>query len=187
MALWYTGGLLKHAAAFVAIIAPATNSYKRLVPGYEAPVNLAYSRRNRSAAVRIPMYSDKPESQAAGVPSARSHPAILTSPISAMLMAGLDGIENKIDPGPPLDKDIFELLEEEAANVPSMPGSLDGALGALKKDHEFLTKGGVFTKDFIDLWINYKKNEERTRSGCARTRTSSICITIFKDDIGGFS
>ncbi len=159
LALWYTGGLLKHAPAIVAFAAPTTNSYKRLVPGYEAPVNLAYSRRNRSAAVRIPMYSTNPKAKRLEFrpPDASCNPYLA---YSAMLMAGLDGIENKIDPGGPLDKDIFDLSAEELAHVPSVPGSLDASLKALEKDHAFLTKGGVFTKDFIDLWIDYKMKKE---------------------------
>jgi glutamine synthetase len=158
-ALWYIGGLLKHAAAVVAFAAPTTNSYKRLVPGYEAPVNLAYSRRNRSAAVRIPMYSASPKAKRLEFrpPDPSCNPYLA---YSAMLMAGLDGIENKIDPGGPLDKDIFELSPEEAAKVPSVPGSLDASLKALEKDHAFLTKGGVFTEDFINLWIEYKMKKE---------------------------
>jgi glutamine synthetase len=159
MALWYIGGLLKHAAAIVAFAAPTTNSYKRLVPGYEAPVNLAYSRRNRSAAVRIPMYSTNPKAKRLEFrpPDPSCNPYLA---YSAMLMAGLDGIENKIDPGGPLDKDIFELSPEEAAKVPSVPGSLDASLHALQKDHAFLTKGGVFAKEFIDLWVEYKMKKE---------------------------
>jgi glutamine synthetase len=159
MALWYIGGLLKHAAAVVAFAAPTTNSYKRLVPGYEAPVNLAYSRRNRSAAVRIPMYSASPKAKRLEFrpPDPSCNPYLA---YSAMLMAGLDGIENKIDPGGPLDKDIFELSAEEAAKVPSVPGSLEASLKALEKDHAFLTKGGVFTDDFINLWIEYKMKKE---------------------------
>src|SRR5580704_12370712 len=159
LALWYAGGLLKHARALSAIIAPTTNSYKRLVPGYEAPVNLAYSRRNRSAAVRIPMYSASPKAKRVEFrppdPSANPYLAF-----SAMLMAGLDGIKNKIDPGQPLDKDIFELEAEEAAKIPSMPGSLEEALGELSKDYKFLLEGGVFAEEFVHLWINYKKKTE---------------------------
>src|ERR1700730_17142775 len=159
MALNYIGGLLKHARALSAIIAPTTNSYKRLVPGYEAPVNLAYSRRNRSAACRIPMYSASPKAKRVEFrpPDPASNPYLA---FSAMLMAGLDGIENKIDPGGPLDKDIFELSPEELSHVPSLPGSLEESLRALEKDHAFLTKGGVFHKDFIDLWIDYKMSRE---------------------------
>ena len=157
MALHYIGGLLKHAPAIVAVAAPGTN--KRLVPGFEAPVNLAYSKRNRSAAVRIPVYSASPKAKRLEFrpPDPSCNPYLA---YSAMLMAGLDGIENKIDPGQPLDKDIFELSKEVMARVPSLPGSLEDALKALEKDHAFLTKGGVFTKEFIDLWIDYKMSKE---------------------------
>jgi glutamine synthetase len=159
MALWYAGGLLKHGRSISAFSAPTTNSYKRLVPGYEAPVNLAYSSRNRSAAVRIPMYSNSPKAKRLEFrPPDPSCNVYLT--FAAMLMAGLDGIENKIDPGKPLDKDIFELEKEEAKHVPTMPGSLDEALKALDDDHKYLTKGGVFTEELIDLWINYKTKNE---------------------------
>jgi glutamine synthetase len=158
-ALHYAGGLLKHARALSGIIAPGTNSYKRLVPGYEAPVNLAYSKRNRSAAVRIPVYSTSPKAKRLEFrppdPSCNVYLAF-----SAMLMAGLDGIKNKIDPGQPLDKDSFDLEPEEAARIPSMPGSLDEALNELEKDHKFLTEGGVFAEDFIELWIEYKRKNE---------------------------
>ncbi len=159
MALWYAGGLLKHARALSAIIAPGTNSYKRLVPGYEAPVNLAYSKRNRSAAVRIPVYSTSPKAKRLEFrpPDPSCNPYLA---FAAMLMAGIDGVKHKIDPGQPLDKDIFELDAEEAARIPSMPGSLDEALAELSKDHKFLTEGGVFTEEFIELWINYKKKNE---------------------------
>ncbi len=159
MALHYAGGLLKHARALSAIIAPGTNSYKRLVPGYEAPVNLAYSKRNRSAAVRIPVYSESPKAKRLEFrpPDPSCNPYLA---FAAMLMAGLDGIKHKIDPGKPLDKDIFELDADEAARIPSMPGSLDEALGELSKDHKFLTEGGVFSEEFIELWINYKKKNE---------------------------
>jgi glutamine synthetase len=158
-ALWYIGGLLKHAPAIVAFAAPSTNSYKRLVPGFEAPVNLAYSRRNRSAAVRIPMYSANPKAKRLEFrpPDPSCNPYVA---YSAMLMAGLDGIENKIDPGGPLDQDIFELSKEELKHVPSVPGSLEESLKALHHDHAFLLKGGVFTKEFIDLWIDYKMTKE---------------------------
>ena len=158
-ALWYIGGLLKHAAAIVAFAAPSTNSYKRLVPGFEAPVNLAYSRRNRSAAVRIPMYSANPKAKRLEFrpPDPSCNPYLA---YSAMLMAGLDGIENKIDPGGPLDQDIFELSKEELKHVPSVPGSLEESLKALHHDHAFLLKSGVFTKEFIDLWIDYKMSRE---------------------------
>jgi glutamine synthetase len=159
MALWYIGGLLKHARALSAIIAPTTNSYKRLVPGYEAPVNLAYSRRNRSAAVRIPMYSSSPKSKRIEFrppdPSANPYLAF-----SALLMAGLDGILNKVDPGDSLDKDIYDLSPEELKAVPSMPASLDEALDCLESDYEFLLKGDVFTAELIDTYIQYKRKNE---------------------------
>jgi glutamine synthetase len=158
-ALWAAGGILKHAPALCAICNPTTNSYKRLVPGFEAPVNLAYSSRNRSAAVRIPMYSPSPKAKRLEYrtpdPSCNGYLAF-----SAMLMAALDGIENKMDPGDPLDKDIYALSPEELAGVPSTPGSLAEALDALKDDHEFLLKGDVFTQDAIDMWIDYKTENE---------------------------
>src|SRR2546425_6115770 len=159
IALYYAGGLLKHASAIVGFAAPTTNSYKRLVPGYEAPVNLAYSKRNRSAAVRIPVYSESPKAKRLEFrpPDPSCNPYLT---FAAMLMAGLDGIKNKIHPGEPLDKDLYELEPEEAAKVPSVPGSLDAALEALEADHKFLLEGGVFTKDFIDLWVEYKQKNE---------------------------
>jgi len=159
MALWYIGGILKHAAALCALVAPTTNSYKRLVPGFEAPVNLAYSSRNRSAAIRIPMYSPSPKAKRVEVrfPDCSCNGYLA---FSAMLMAGLDGIQNKIDPGSPLDKDIYELGPEELKDVPSVPGSLDAALTALENDHEFLLKGDVFTQDAVDTWIDYKRKRE---------------------------
>jgi glutamine synthetase len=158
-ALWYIGGLLKHAAALVAFAAPTTNSYKRLVPGFEAPVNLAYSRRNRSAAIRIPMYSSSPKAKRVEFrpPDPSCNPYLA---FSAMLLAGLDGIENKINPGQPLDKDIYDLSPEELKEVPSLPGSLEEALAALQKDHKFLLKGDVFNEELIQLWINYKMKNE---------------------------
>lgn len=158
-ALYYIGGLLKHAPALVAFCAPTTNSYKRLVPGFEAPVNLAYSRRNRSAACRIPMYSSEPNSKRVEFrppdPSANPYLAF-----AAMLMAGLDGIQHQIDPGEPLDKDIYDLSPEEMRQVPSLPSSLDGALQALERDHEFLTRQDVFTEEVIETWMDYKMQNE---------------------------
>ena len=158
-AMHYIGGLLKHARALSALIAPTTNSYKRLVPGFEAPVNLAYSRRNRSAAVRIPMYSASPKAKRIEFrpPDPSCNPYLA---FSAMLMAGLDGILNKIDPGEPLDKDIYDLSPEELRGVPSMPASLDEALDCLEEDHEFLTKGDVFTEELIETYISYKRTNE---------------------------
>jgi glutamine synthetase len=159
MARYYIGGLLKHAAAIVAFAAPTTNSYKRLVPGFEAPVNLAYSARNRSAAIRIPMFSTNPKLKRLEFrpPDPSCNPYLA---FSAMLMAGLDGIQNSIDPGEPLDKDIYDLSPELLKKVPSLPGSLDEALNALEADHEFLLKGDVFTPQLIDRWITYKREKE---------------------------
>lgn len=159
MALHYIGGLLRHAPSIVAFAAPTTNSFKRLVPGYEAPVNLAYSRRNRSAAVRIPMYSNSPQSKRVEFrpPDPSCNPYLA---FSAMLMAGLDGIENRIDPGEAMDKDIYGLGPQELAKVPSLPKSLEGALDALRKDQEYLLKGDVFTEDVIQTWIDYKLTRE---------------------------
>jgi glutamine synthetase len=158
-ALYAIGGILKHARALCAFTNPTTNSYKRLVPGFEAPVNLAYSSRNRSASVRIPMYSASPKAKRIEFrtpdPSCNGYLAF-----SAMLMAALDGIENKIDPGEPLDKDIYGMSPEELADVPSAPGSLEEALAALADDHAFLLKGDVFTQDVIDTWISYKTDNE---------------------------
>lgn len=159
MCLYYIGGILKHAAALCAFVAPTTNSYKRLVPGYEAPVNLAYSSRNRSASIRIPMYSESPKAKRIEVrfPDPSCNPYLA---FSAMLMAGLDGIQNKIHPGEPLDKNIYDLPPSELKKVPSVPSSLDQALKALEKDHEFLMKGDVFTDDVIETWIEYKTKSE---------------------------
>lgn len=159
MAMHYIGGILKHAGTLCAFTNPTTNSYRRLVPGFEAPVNLAYSARNRSAAIRIPMYSPSPKAKRMEArfpdPSCNGYLAF-----SALLMAGLDGIENKINPGDPLDKDIYSLGPEELADIPSAPGSLEDALTALKEDHEFLLKGDVFTEDVIQTWIDYKMENE---------------------------
>lgn len=157
-ALYFIGGLLKHAPALMAFVAPTTNSYKRLVPGYEAPVNLVYSARNRSAAIRIPMYSDKPAEKRLEFrppdPSANPYLAF-----SAMLMAGLDGIKNKIDPGKPTDKNIYKLGDEKK-NIASVPDSLDKSLLALEKDHNFLLAGNVFAKELISDWLSYKRSAE---------------------------
>ena len=159
LALWYIGGLIHHGPALSAIIAPTTNSYKRLVPGFEAPVSLAYSRRNRSAACRIPMYSAAPRAKRVEFrppdPSCNPYMAF-----AAMLMAGLDGIENKIEPGQPLDKDIYETDPEEMSKIPSMPGSLEEALDALQRDHAFLLKGDVFTEELLRTYIEYKRSKE---------------------------
>jgi len=159
MALYALGGILKHAPAILAFSNPTTNSYKRLVPGYEAPVNLAYSQRNRSAACRIPMYSPSPKAKRIEFrcPDPSCNPYLA---FSALLMAVLDGIQNKISPGEPLDKDIYDLEPEELAKVPKTPGSLDEALDALREDHEFLLRGDVFTEDVISTWIWYKRTKE---------------------------
>ena len=158
-ALWAMGGILKHCKALCAFTNPTTNSYKRLVPGFEAPVNLAYSSRNRSAAIRIPMYSASPKAKRIEFrtpdPSCNGYLAF-----SAIMMAVLDGIQNKIDPGDPLDKNIYDLPPEELAEIPSAPGSLEEALAALAEDNAFLLKGDVFTKDVIDMWIDYKTANE---------------------------
>ncbi len=159
MAMFAIGGILKHAPSLLAFVSPTTNSYKRLVPGYEAPVNLAYSRRNRSAAVRLPMYSpsDKAKRVEFRCPDPSCNPYLA---MSAILMAALDGILNKIHPGEPLDKDIYDLPPEEAAQVPQTPGSLREALKALAADQDYLLKGDVFTPDVVDTWINYKMKNE---------------------------
>ena len=159
LCLNYIGGILKHAPALAAFTNPTTNSYKRLTPGFEAPVFLAYSSRNRSASVRIPMYSANPKAKRIEVrfPDPACNPYL---GFAAMLMAGIDGIENKIDPGRPMDKDLYDLEPEEAAKIPTMPGRLDDALDNLEKDHAFLLKGGVFTKDVIETWVQYKREKE---------------------------
>ena len=158
LALHYIGGILKHAKALCAICSPTTNSYKRLVPGFEAPVNLAYSARNRSAAVRIPTYSESPKSKRIEYrpPDTSANPYLC---YTALLLAGLDGVLNKIKPGEPLDKNMYELPPEELAKVPQVPGSLGEALDLLENDHAFLLKGDVFTSDFLEMWIAHKRKE----------------------------
>jgi glutamine synthetase len=177
MALWYIGGLLKHARALSAIIAPTTNSYKRLVPGYEAPVNLAYSRRNRSAACRIPMYSANPKAKRVEFrpPDPSANPYLS---FAAMLMAGLDGVLTKTEPGEPLDKDIYDLGPEEMKKVPSMPASLEEALACLKEDHEFLLRGDVFSEDLIETYIDYKGKNE---SDAVRLRPHPYEFSLYYD------
>lgn len=159
MALHYIGGILKHAPALLAFTNPTTNSYKRLVPGFEAPVNLAYSSGNRSASIRIPLSGSNPKAKRLEFrcPDATSNPYLA---FAAMLMAGLDGIKNQIDPGNSLDVDIYDLSPEELAGIPSTPGSLLEALENLEKDHQFLLEGGVFTEDLIQTWIEYKIDNE---------------------------
>jgi glutamine synthetase len=158
-ALHAIGGLLQHAPAVLAFAAPTTNSYRRLVPGFEAPVNLALSQRNRSASVRIPMYSPNPKAKRLEFrcPDPSSNGYLM---FSAMLMALLDGIEKKTKPGAPLDRDIYDMTKEELSGYPHTPGSLQEALEALRADHAFLTKGGVFTDDLIQTWIDYKLENE---------------------------
>ncbi|MBN1516078.1 type I glutamate--ammonia ligase [Candidatus Sumerlaeota bacterium] len=177
MALHAIGGILKHASSIVAFACPTTNSFKRLVPGYEAPINLAYSQRNRSAAVRIPMYSASPKSKRIEFrtpdPSCNTYLAF-----SAMVMAALDGIENKIDPGEPLDRNIYDLPAEIAAKVPKVPAGLDEALAALEADHEYLLKGDVFTKDVIEAWIDYKMTNEVQQ---LRLRPAPIEFSMYYD------
>lgn len=158
-AKYYIGGLLKHAASLSAIVAPTTNSYRRLVPGFEAPVNLVYSARNRSACVRIPVYTDNPRTKRVEYrPPDNSSNGYLA--LAAMLMAGLDGVQNKIDPGEPLDKDSYHLTPKDAARIKTVPSSLEEALNALEKDHEYLLKGDVFTPDVIEVWLEYKRTRE---------------------------
>jgi glutamine synthetase len=159
MARWYIGGLLSHAASILAFAAPTTNSYKRLVPGYEAPVNLVYSQRNRSACVRIPLYSKSPKAKRLEFrcPDPSCNPYLA---FPAMLMAGLDGVQNRIEPPPPVDKDLYDLPPEELAQVPQVPGSLEAALAALEADHDYLLAGGVFTPDLLETWLTFKRERE---------------------------
>ncbi len=161
MALHSIGGILKHAPAILAFAAPTTNSYRRLVPGFEAPVNLVMSKRNRSAGARIPMYSENPKAKRVEFrcpdPTANGYIAW-----TAMLMAAIDGIRNKIDPGEPLDRDIYEMTPEELDNYRKTPASLEEAVNAMEKDYEFLTEGGVFTLDLIETWITWKREKEMT-------------------------
>ncbi len=159
LARYYIGGLLKHAPALLALVAPTTNSYRRLVPGFEAPVNLAYSQRNRSAICRIPVYSKSPRAKRIEfrAPDPSCNPYLC---FAALLMAGLDGIQNRIDPGEPMDKDLYSLPPEEARMVKQVPGSLADVLAALEADHEFLLKGDVFTTDMLETYIAYKREVE---------------------------
>lgn len=177
MALHYIGGILKHAPALVALTNPTTNSYRRLVPGYEAPIKMAYSSRNRSAAIRIPMYSASPKAKRIEfrTPDPSCNPYLA---FAAMLMAGLDGVENKIDPGQPLDKNIYGLSPEELKKVPSIPASLEESLEALREDHSFLLKGGVFTEDLLDTWIDFKMENEVSPS---RLRPTPMEFALYYD------
>jgi glutamine synthetase len=156
---WYVGGLLKHAPSLLAFTNPTVNSYHRLVPGFEAPVNLVYSNRNRSACCRIPITGSNPKAKRIEfrVPDPSANPYLA---FAAMLMAGIDGIKNKIEPPEPVDKDLYELPPDEAAAIPQVPGSLEAVLNSLEADHGFLTEGGVFTEDLIETWIDYKRTRE---------------------------
>jgi glutamine synthetase len=158
-ARWYIGGLLKHAPSLLAFTNPSVNSYHRLVPGFEAPVNLVYSQRNRSAAIRIPITGSNPKAKRLEfrVPDPSSNPYLA---FSAMMMAGIDGVKNRIEPPAPMDKDLYELPPEEAKSVPQVPDSLSATLDILEKDHDYLTAGGVFTEDLIETWIDYKRSKE---------------------------
>lgn len=177
LAMFYIGGILKHARALAAFTNPTLNSYRRLVPGFEAPVNLAYSARNRSASVRIPMSSPSPKAKRIEIrfpdPSANPYLAF-----AALMMAGLDGIENKIHPGDPLDKDIYGLSPEELKDVPHLPASLDEALDCLERDHEFLLKGDVFSEDLIKTWVSYKRQNEIM---AARLRPTALEYDLYYD------
>ncbi|MBI4627519.1 MAG: type I glutamate--ammonia ligase, partial [Candidatus Rokubacteria bacterium] len=157
--LYYIGGILRHAPALLALIAPSTNSYKRLVPGYEAPINLVYSQRNRSACIRIPMYSKSEGAKRIEfrTPDPTCNPYLS---FAACVMAGLDGIANKIDPGKPVDKDLYELPPAEAKKIKQLPGDLGTVLDNLEKSHDWLLKGDVFTPDVIEMWIEYKRKNE---------------------------
>src|SRR5690606_11201439 len=154
-AKWYIGGLLKHAPALLAFTNPSTSSYRRLVPGYEAPINLMYSARNRSACIRIPMVGSSPKAKRVEfrLPDPSANPYLA---FAAMLMAGLDGIQNRIEPPAPVDKDLYELPPEEKADIEQTPGDLRTVLNHLREDHEFLTRGDVFTEDMIESYINFK-------------------------------
>ena len=158
-ARWYIGGLIAHAPSLLAFTNPTTNSYRRLVPGYEAPIKLVYSQRNRSACVRIPLGSKSPAAKRLEfrTPDPSCNPYLA---FSAMLMAGIDGIKNKIEPPDPIDKDLYDLPPEEHAAVKQVPGSLLEVLGELEADHQWLLEGGVFTQDVIDTWVEYKRIEE---------------------------
>ena len=177
MAKYYIGGLLKHSSALLALAAPTTNSYRRLVPGYEAPVNLAYSQRNRSAICRIPVYSKSPKAKRIEfrAPDPSCNPYLC---FSALLMAGLDGIQNRIDPGEPVDKDLYELPAEEARLIKQVPGSLGDVLDALEKDHEFLLRGDVFTTDLLEAYIKYKR---QTELDPVRIRPTPYEFTLYFD------
>ncbi|MCC5935624.1 MAG: type I glutamate--ammonia ligase, partial [Balneolales bacterium] len=177
MALHFIAGILHHGEALVAITNPTTNSYRRLVPGYEAPISLAYSSRNRSASIRIPMYNASPKAKRIEFrtpdPSCNGYLAF-----AALLMAGLDGVERRLDPGDPMDKDIYSLSPEERAGIPSVPGTLEEALGALEKDHDFLLKGDVFSQDLLESYLKYKYDNEVQ---VARLRPTPVEFDMYFD------
>jgi glutamine synthetase len=177
LGLYAIGGILKHARSLIAFTNPTTNSFKRLVPGYEAPVNLVYSSRNRSAAIRIPVYQDNPRTKRLEFrsPDCSANPYLA---FAAMLMAAIDGIQNKIDPGDPLDKDMVDLEPEEYEAIRSTPMDLDEALDALEKDHAYLLEGGVFTEDVIHYWIKYKRENE---TGALRARPHPFEFCMYFD------
>jgi glutamine synthetase len=156
---WYIGGIIKHARSILAFAAPTTNSYKRLVPGFEAPVNLVYSQRNRSAACRIPVYSPSPKAKRVEFrcPDPSCNPYLA---FSAILMAGLDGVAGKIEPPAPVDHDLFDMSPEDLAKIGQVPSSLEEAMDALEADNDYLKAGGVFTPDVIETWIDYKRTNE---------------------------
>ena len=174
----YIGGLLHHAPSLLAFTNPTVNSYKRLVPGFEAPINLVYSQRNRSACVRIPITGTNPKAKRLEFrcPDSSGNPYLA---FAAMLMAGLDGIKKKIEPQTPVDKDLYELPPEEAANIPQAPTQLSAVIDRLEEDHEYLTEGGVFTSDLIETWINFKREKRSCRFRSGRTRTSSRSTTTY--------
>jgi len=157
MALFFVGGIVKHCKSLLAITNPTINSYRRLVPGFEAPINMAYSARNRSASIRIPISHPKARRLEFRTPDGSANPFLC---FSAVMMAGLDGIQNKIHPGPPLDRDIYSLTEQELSALPKAPKDLADAIEHLEKDHEYLLKGGVFTKDLLEVWMQLKKDHE---------------------------
>jgi glutamine synthetase len=176
-ALHYIGGLLKHAPAILAITNPGLNSYRRLVPGFEAPVNLAYSSRNRSASIRIPVVnSPKAKRLEFRCPDPTTNPYLA---FAAMMMAGIDGIQNKIKPGEPLDKDIYALSPEELKDIPKAPGSLEESINNLRRDHAFLLKGDVFTPDVINEWVTWKEEFELKPS---RLRPTALEFALYYDN-----
>src|SRR3712207_5201661 len=179
LARWYIGGILRHAPSLLAFTNPTTNSFHRLIPGFEAPVNLVYSAGNRSAAIRIPITGTNPKAKRIEfrAPDASGNPYLA---FAAQLMAGLDGIKNKIEPHEPVDKDLYELPPEEARNTPQVPASLEEALNALEAAHAFLTAGNVFTPDLIETWIAYKRDRKSTRLNSSHANISYAVFCLKK-------